>query len=85
MMIGNRKGEERVCAILLHIIRKSQSPSENRLAAILNLKKPKYVPGYEPGLPRQNTIALPLVPPPFPEFSMITSPAYILVKEQHQP
>ena len=30
--------------------------------------KPKSVPGFEPGLPRQNAIAIPLVPPPLPQF-----------------
>ena len=29
-------------------------------------KKPKSDPGFEPGLPRQNAIPLPLVPPPLP-------------------
>ena len=30
------------------------------------LKKPKSIPGFEPGLLRQNAIAPPLVPPPMP-------------------
>ena len=64
MMIGSRKEEGRVCTVLLHVIRKSPTPSENRLTAIL--KKPKSDPGFEPGLPRQNAIALPLVPLPLP-------------------
>ena len=34
--------------------------------AILNWKKPMSVPGFEPGLPRENAVALPLVPPPLP-------------------
>ena len=67
MMIGNRKEEGRVCTVLLHVIRKSPTPSENRLTAILNWKKPKSEPGFKPGLPRQNAIALPLVPPPLPQ------------------
>ena len=45
MMIGNKKEERRVCTILLHIIRKSPTPSENRLTAILNWKKAKVWPG----------------------------------------
>ena len=65
-MIGNRKEEGRVCTVLLHIIRKSPSPSENRLTAFQNWKKPKSVGGFEPVLPRQNAIAIPHVPPPLP-------------------
>ena len=68
-MIGNRKEEGRVCTVLLYVIRKSPTPSENRLTAILNGKKPKSNPGFEPGLPRQDAIALPLVPPPLPRLS----------------
>ena len=64
MMIGNRKEGGRVCTVLLHVIRKSPTPSENRLIAILNWKKPKSDPGLEPVQPRQNAITLPLVPPP---------------------
>ena len=66
MMIGNRKEEGGVCTVLLHVIRKSRTPSENRLTAILNWKKPKSDPGFEPSLPGQNAISLPLVPPPLP-------------------
>ena len=65
MMLGNRKEEERAL-ILLHVIRKSQTPSENRLTSYSELKKPKSVPGFEPGLPRPNATALPLVPPLLP-------------------
>ena len=53
MMIGIRKEEGRVCTVPLHVIKKGPTPSES-------------YPGFEPGLPRQNDIALPLVPPPFP-------------------
>ena len=63
-MIGNKKGEVGVCTALLHIIRKSLTPSENRWTPILSRKKPKFVPGFETNLHRQNAIALPLVPPP---------------------
>ena len=62
MMIGNRKAEGRECTILLQVIRKSLTHSENRLTASLNRKKPKSDPGFKPSLPRQNAIALPLVP-----------------------
>ena len=31
------------------------------------MKKPKSDPGFEPGLPVQNAIALPVVPPPLPK------------------
>ena len=44
MMIGYKKEKGWVCTILLHVIRKSPSPSKNRLTAILNWKKPKSVP-----------------------------------------
>ena len=66
MMIGNRKEEERARTVLLHIIRKSPTPSVSRLTAILTWRKPKSVHGFKPGLPSQNAIALPLVPPPLP-------------------
>ena len=66
MMIGNRKEEGRVCTVLLLVIRKSPTPSEIRLTAILIRKKPKSDPGFELGLSGQNAIALPLVPPPLP-------------------
>ena len=63
MVIRNRKVVGRVCSILLHIIRKSMTPSENRLAA-KNWKKPKSVPRFKPTLTRQNAVTLPLGPPP---------------------
>ena len=66
MIIGNRKEEGRVCTVLLHIIRKSLTPSENWLTVNQNWKKPKSDPGFKPGLPRQNFIPLPLVPSPLP-------------------
>ena len=53
-MIGNRKVEGRVCTVLLHVIRKSLTPCENRLTAILNWKKPKYDTVFES---RQNASA----------------------------
>ena len=65
-MIGSMKEEGRECTVLFHVIRKSQTPSDNTLTAILNWKKPKSVPRFKPGLPRQNAIVLPLVPPPLP-------------------
>ena len=71
MMIVNRKEEGRVCTVLLYVIRKSLTPSENRVTAILTWKKPKSVPRFEPGLPRQNASALPLVPPPLPKGSVL--------------
>ena len=30
------------------------------------LKKPESILGFEPGLPRQNAVTLPLAPPPHP-------------------
>ena len=65
MMIGNRKEGGRVFTVLLHVIRKIPTPSENRLAAILNINKPKSVLRLEFGLPRHNAIAL---PPTFPVY-----------------
>ena len=38
MLIGDRKDEGRVDTILLHVIWKTSTPSENRLTAILNWK-----------------------------------------------
>ena len=64
MMKRNRKEGGRVCIVLLHVIRKSLTLSENRLTAILTYKKTKSNPRFKPGLLRQNAIALPLVPPP---------------------
>ena len=68
MMIGNNKEEGRICSDLLHVLEKALTPWENRLTAILNWKKPKPYLGFEPGLPRQNAIALPLAPLPLPIF-----------------
>ena len=39
-MIGNRKEEERVYAVVAHLIWKSPAPSKNRLTAFSELKKP---------------------------------------------
>ena len=74
-MIRNRKEDGRVCTV--HVIRKSPTPSENWLTAILNWKKPKSDPGFEPGLPRQNAIALSLVPPPLPIHTHTSTPMSI--------
>ena len=52
MMIGNRKEEGSKGTILLNVIRKSTTPSNNRLAVILNRKKPESIPGFESGLVR---------------------------------
>ena len=60
------KEEEREYNNLLHFSRKSPTPSGNRLTAILKWKKTKSIPGFEPSLPRQNAVALPLVPEPLP-------------------
>ena len=57
-----RKEEGRVCYVLLHLIRKS--PTLGEIDCNSELKMLKSVSGFEPGLPRQNAIALPLVPPP---------------------
>ena len=44
-------------------VEKSRNPVRIRMTAILNFKKPKTVPEFEPGWPRKNDIALPFVPP----------------------
>ena len=54
--------EEGVCTILLHGIRKSPTPIDCNS----ELKNPKSFPGFNPGLLRQNAVALPLAPPPLP-------------------
>ena len=58
MIIGNRK-EELVRAVLLHVLRDSLSPSENRLRAILNCKS-QVRPGIWTRPLEQNAVALPL-------------------------
>ena len=66
-IIGNRKEEVKCAIFYSSFFRKSPAPSEKRLAAILNRKKPsKSIPGIEPGLLGQNATALPLAPPPRP-------------------
>ena len=50
-MIGNWKEEGWVCITLLHLYWKSQTPNKTRLTAILIWRKPKSIPGFEPGLP----------------------------------
>ena len=42
-MIGNRKEEGRVCTIQLIVMRKSPTPSESRLTAILNWNKSRPI------------------------------------------
>ena len=56
---GRQQGKRRVRTALLHVIRKSPTPSEKRLTAIL-----KSILGFEPGLLGQNAITLLLAPPP---------------------
>ena len=63
-MIRNRKEEGRVWIFLLNVIRKSPWHSKNRSTVVLNWKTPKSIVGFEHCLPRQNAVALPLVPPP---------------------
>ena len=59
-----RKEERRMkrWTVLFCAIRKRPAPRDTRLTGILNWKKPKSHPGFEPSLPRQNPIALPRVP-----------------------
>ena len=83
--MGNSKEEVRVCFILLNGIRKSPTASEKRLTAIPNWKKPKSVPGYKPGLPRQNAIALPLVPPPLPRTKQLIDCSWCLLRNFFSP
>ena len=65
-MIWNKKDERRVRTLLINLPRKSPTPSENILTAIMYWKKAKSILGFEPCLSRQNAIALPLVPTPPP-------------------
>ena len=46
-----QKEEGRICTVVLHVIRKSQTLSENRLTAILNWKKPKPTWDLNPACP----------------------------------
>ena len=62
-MIGNRKEEGRVCNTFYNLSSFRYSPQPARIAFP---KKAKSVPGFKPGLLRQNAIALPLAPPPLP-------------------
>ena len=66
-MIGH--GKEKL--FYYTIIRKSPTPSENRLPAILNQWKPKSVLGFEPNLLKQKANALPLAPPPQPAIHLM--------------
>ena len=63
----DRKQERRRKRIRRSLARFWKKPSENRLTAILNSKKPKS----ELDLPRQNAFALPLVPPPLKPGNLI--------------
>ena len=64
MMVGNRKEEGKACTVPFHVVIKSPTPSENRLKANLNRKKPKAIPGIEPSHLGQNAVNLPLASPP---------------------
>ena len=66
MVNYDRKQERRrksSSTLLLHVITKNQMPSKNRLTTILNWKKPKSCPGFEPGLLVQNAVTLLYLPP----------------------
>ena len=67
MLIGNRKERGRVCTVILHVFKKTSTPSNIRLTAIMKLEKPKSDPRFKPGLPRKNAMALPLQQPPLPK------------------
>ena len=58
-MIGYKKEEGSVRADLQQGIGKARHPV--RIES--KLKKSKSITGFEPGLPRQNAVALPIVPP----------------------
>ena len=50
-MIWKKKDEWRVCTLLSHVTRKSPTLSELWLTTILNWKKAKSVPGFNPACP----------------------------------
>ena len=77
MMIENRKEEGRVCTVLLHVVRKSPMPSENRLTA--NLFRKSLSPlGFKLVLLRQNADDRPLMPPPLLT-NYVTLPRRLLI------
>ena len=68
----DRKEDRRRKSMLHSITRELPTPSENRYVSNFELKKPLSIPRFEPGLPRQTAIALPLAPPPVPLFRGLT-------------
>ena len=56
-MVNDDRKQER--SFILHYL-------ENKWTAIMYRKSLKSIPGFEPSLLSQNTIALPLAPPPQP-------------------
>ena len=73
----NRIEVGRVCRVVLQI-RKSPTPSENRLTVgHPDPIKPQFVPGFESGLLRQNAVALPLALLPQPSLKCVCVPFYV--------
>ena len=68
MMIVNTKEEGRVTHRSITHYYKKPDTQGKEIDSNSELKKPKSVQGFEPGLPRQNAMARPLVPPPQPLF-----------------
>ena len=67
MVNDDKKRERRRKGILLHVIRKSPTPSETRLTAILNRKKPKLVWDSNPACPDRMSSLFYLCHHHFPE------------------
>ena len=63
MVLRNRKFKGRECTVILRAVKRSPTSGENRLTAILNLKKPRCV---NASLFRQNAFDLLFVPEPLP-------------------
>ena len=55
MVLRNRKFKGRECAVILRAVKRSLTSGENRLTAIPNLKKPRFV---NASLFRHNAFAL---------------------------
>ena len=64
MMVRNRNEEGGACTVILHVIKNSPTPSENRLTAVLNGKSRSLFWDSNPPCSGRMPSLLPLVPPP---------------------